>query len=56
MCIVKSTLQIKLTWLNISYAYSETVTEEGDGESEQSQTKEGKDGKVDIVYYQHLGE
>lgn len=43
-----------MTWFNISYVYSETVAEEGDGESEQSQTKEGKDGKFDIVYLSGL--
>lgn len=34
---------------------SETVAEEGDGESEQSQMKEATDGKVDMVYLSIFG-
>lgn len=51
MWIVKSVIQIKLTRLNISNVYSEAVAEEGDGESDQSQIKEAKDGKVDMMVY-----
>lgn len=55
MCIVKSIIQIKLTWLDISHVCSEAVAEEGDGESEQSQMKEAKDGTVDMVYLSIFG-
>ncbi len=44
-----------LTLFDISHVCSEAVAEEGDGESEQSQMKESKDGTVDMVYLSIFG-